>query len=49
MVVEDNKITHWFEEPGINDVGSDTDPYGEAAPENILAQVGKQAELAGAA
>jgi peroxiredoxin len=37
MVVEDNVVTHWFEEPGINDVGADSDPYGETAPEHILA------------
>ncbi|MEQ1497898.1 MAG: peroxiredoxin [Novosphingobium sp.] len=37
MIVEDNAITHWFEEPGINDVGSDADPYGETAPEKLLA------------
>jgi peroxiredoxin len=36
MVVDDNTITHWFEEPGINDVGADNDPYGETAPEHIL-------------
>lgn len=36
MVVEDNTVTHWFEEPGINDVGADSDPYGETAPEKIL-------------
>ena len=36
MVVEDNTITHWFEEPGINDIGADSDPYGETAPEHIL-------------
>lgn len=36
MVVENNVVTHWFEEPGINDVGSDSDPYGETAPENVL-------------
>ncbi|MEO1044757.1 MAG: peroxiredoxin [Pseudomonadota bacterium] len=36
VVVEDGKITHWFEEPGINDDGSDEDPYGETSPENIL-------------
>lgn len=35
MVVDDNTITHWFEEPGINDAGSDEDPYGETAPEHI--------------
>lgn len=36
MVVDDNRITAWFEEPGINDVGSDSDPYGETDPANIL-------------
>ena len=36
VVVDDNRITHWFEEPGINDVGADQDPYGETAPEHIL-------------
>jgi peroxiredoxin len=36
MIVDDNVITAWFEEPGINDSGDDTDPYGETAPENIL-------------
>ena len=37
MVVENGRITHWFEEPGINDLGSDSDPYGETAPEKVLA------------
>ena len=47
MVVEDNRITHWFEEPGINDTGDDEDPYGETSPENILAALGAdQAEAA---
>lgn len=36
MIVNDNVITDWFEEPGINDVGTDSDPYGETDPENIL-------------
>jgi peroxiredoxin len=36
MVVEDNEVTAWFEEPGINDVGSDEDPYGETSPEKVL-------------
>lgn len=39
MVVEDNCVTHWFEEPGINDVGADEDPYGETAPEKVLAAI----------
>lgn len=37
MILDDNRITHWFEEPGINDEGSDSDPYGETAPERLLA------------
>jgi peroxiredoxin len=40
MVVDDNRITHWFEEPGINDSGTDEDPYGETAPEALLAALG---------
>jgi peroxiredoxin len=36
MIVEDNTVTHWFEEPGINDVGADDDPYGESAPDKVL-------------
>jgi peroxiredoxin len=36
MVVDDNVITEWFEEPGINDEGADDDPYGESAPEKVL-------------
>jgi len=36
MVVDDGRITAWFEEPGINDAGMDDDPYGVSAPENVL-------------
>jgi thioredoxin-dependent peroxiredoxin len=36
MVVEDNRITEWFEEPGINDNGDDSDPYGETSPQNMI-------------
>lgn len=36
MIVDDNVITDWFEEPGINDAGEDSDPYGETAPERLL-------------
>lgn len=46
MVVDDNTITHWFEEPGINDVGADEDPYGETMPEKIFEQL--KGELAAA-
>jgi peroxiredoxin len=37
MVVDNGEITYWFEEPGINDVGADSDPYGATAPEALLA------------
>lgn len=36
MVVEDGNIVALFEEPGINDDGSDQDPYGESSPEKVL-------------
>jgi peroxiredoxin len=36
MVVEDGKIVAWFEEPGINDEGTDEDPYGESTPAKVL-------------
>jgi peroxiredoxin len=39
MVVDDNEVTSWFEEPGINDTGEDNDPYGESAPEKVLEAV----------
>lgn len=35
-IIDDNRITHWFEEPGINDEGIDDDPYGETSPERVL-------------
>lgn len=44
MIVEDGKIVAWFEEPGINDNGSDADPYGESAPDKVLAWLESQAE-----
>jgi peroxiredoxin len=39
MLVEDNVVTRWYEEPGINDVGADADPYGETAPEKLLEEL----------
>ncbi|MBL0923378.1 MAG: peroxiredoxin [Sphingomonadaceae bacterium] len=35
-VVHDGTIAAWFQEPGINDIGSDDDPYQETRPENVL-------------
>lgn len=34
-LVDDGQIVAWFEEPGFSD-NSETDPYGESSPENIL-------------
>jgi peroxiredoxin len=36
-VVDDGVVRAWFEEPGINDEGADHDPYGESAPDRVLA------------
>jgi peroxiredoxin len=38
MVVEDGVVTHMFEEPGKSD-NHPEDPYGESAPENVLANI----------
>ncbi len=39
MVIDDGVVTQMFIEPGINDDGENGDPYGETAPEPILAWV----------
>jgi thioredoxin-dependent peroxiredoxin len=36
MVVDDGRIVALFQEPGINDNGTDSDPYGESAPDKVL-------------
>ena len=35
-VVDNGVVSAWFEEPGINDEGTDDDPYGESAPDRVL-------------
>jgi peroxiredoxin len=35
-VVDDGVVAGWFEEPGINDEGTDDDPYGTSAPDEVL-------------
>jgi peroxiredoxin len=35
-VVDDGKIEAWFEEPGINDEGTDEDPYTVTNPQVVL-------------
>lgn len=39
MVIDDGQVTQMFIEPGINDDGANGDPYGQTAPEPILAWV----------
>jgi thioredoxin-dependent peroxiredoxin len=39
MVVDDRKIVLFFEEPGINDEGSDDDPYTVTSPEVMLEEL----------
>ncbi len=34
--IKDGIVEGWFCEPGINNIGSDSDPYGETKPENVL-------------
>lgn len=36
MVVDNGVVEKWWEEPGINDEGTDNDPYGETSPENCM-------------
>jgi peroxiredoxin len=35
-VINDGIVEKWWEEPGINNEGSDDDPYGETMPERCL-------------
>ena len=35
-VIDNGMVSAWFEEPGINDEGTDDDPYGESAPDRVL-------------
>lgn len=35
-VVDDGVVTAWFEEPGINDEGTDDDPYVESTPDKVI-------------
>ena len=36
MVVNDGVVEEWFEEPGINDTGSDEDPYVVTDPDTLI-------------
>lgn len=35
-VINDGVVERWWQEPGINNDGSDDDPYGETTPENMV-------------
>jgi len=35
-VINDGIVEKWWQEPGINNSGSDDDPYTETTPENTL-------------
>ena len=35
-VIKDGVIEKWWQEPGINNEGTDDDPYGETTPENMV-------------
>lgn len=37
MVVKDSVVEKWFEEPGINDDGTDQDPYEVTDPDTVIA------------
>ena len=41
MVVRDQIIEHFFEEPGINDAGDDDDPYSVSSPERMIAALSR--------
>ena len=49
MVVEDGAVVAWFEEPGINDDGSDADPYVASKPEAVLEWLSQNRGLKSAA
>ena len=36
-VFKDGVVEKWWQEPGINNDGTDEDPYGETTPENMVA------------
>jgi peroxiredoxin len=47
-IVDDGVVEAWFEEPGHAD-NCETDPYGESAPQNLLAKLADGADRARAA
>ena len=35
-VINDGIVEQWWQEPGINNEGSDSDPYGQTTPDNMI-------------
>ena len=35
-VINNGVVEKWWQEPGINNEGSDTDPYEQTTPENMM-------------
>ena len=35
-IINDGVVEKWWQEPGINNTGSDDDPYAETTPENVI-------------
>ena len=44
-VINNGVIEKWWEEPGINNVGSDSDPYEQTTPENAIAFLKETAKV----
>ena len=40
-IIKDGIIEKWWQEPGINNLGSDEDPYIETKPENCIEYLSK--------
>jgi peroxiredoxin len=40
-VINDNTIEKWWQEPGINNEGTDDDPYIESTPDNMVKYLNK--------
>ena len=44
-IIKNNIIEKWWQEPGINNTGSDDDPYEQTTPENCIDYLSQQDEL----
>tara|TARA_B110001452_G_C15143036_1_gene397958 strand:+ start:242 stop:793 length:552 start_codon:yes stop_codon:yes gene_type:complete len=41
-IIKDNVVEKWWQEPGINNTGSDDDPYEQTTPENCIDYLSKE-------